>query len=36
MLAGEAFERFTLAVPSLGFLRVVPAVVATWDHRPRV
>jgi hypothetical protein len=34
MLAGEAFERFTIAVPTLGFLRVVPAVVAPWDHRP--
>jgi len=33
-LAGEGFERITQAVPVLGFLRVVPAVVATWDHRP--
>jgi hypothetical protein len=34
MLAGEAFERFAIAVPTLGFLRVVPAVVAPWGHRP--
>ena len=34
MLAGQGFERFAMAVPTLGFLRVVPAVVATWDHRP--
>jgi hypothetical protein len=34
MLAGEAFERFAIAVPTLGFLRVVPAVVAPWDNRP--
>jgi hypothetical protein len=34
MLAGEGFERLTIAVPVLGFLRVVPAVVAAWDHRP--
>lgn len=34
MLAGEGFERFTRAIPTLGFLRIVPAVVATWDHRP--
>ncbi len=33
MLAGEGFERFTRAIPTLGFLRIVPAVVATWDHR---
>jgi hypothetical protein len=32
-LAGEGFERFTQAIPTLGFLRVVPAVVATWNHR---
>ena len=35
LLAGEGFERFTIAVSTLGFLRIVPAVVATWDHRPR-
>jgi hypothetical protein len=32
MLAGDGFERFTEAVPSLGFLRVEPAAVRTWDH----
>jgi hypothetical protein len=35
LLAGDGFERLAIAVPTLGFLRVVPAVVATWDHRPR-
>jgi len=35
LLAGEGFERLAVAVPILGFLRVVPAVVATWDHRPQ-
>jgi hypothetical protein len=33
LLGGEGFERFTDAVPHLGFLRVVPATVDTWDHR---
>jgi nitroimidazol reductase NimA-like FMN-containing flavoprotein (pyridoxamine 5'-phosphate oxidase superfamily) len=32
MLAGDGFERFTEAVPQLGFLRVEPSAVRTWDH----
>jgi nitroimidazol reductase NimA-like FMN-containing flavoprotein (pyridoxamine 5'-phosphate oxidase superfamily) len=32
MLAGDGFERFTEAVPQLGFLRVEPLDVRTWDH----
>jgi len=28
----DGFERFTAAIPKLGFLRVVPAVVDAWDH----
>jgi len=32
MLAGDGFERFTDAVPTLGFLRVAPLRVRTWDH----
>jgi nitroimidazol reductase NimA-like FMN-containing flavoprotein (pyridoxamine 5'-phosphate oxidase superfamily) len=32
MLAGDGFERFTQAVPHLGFLRVEPLRVRTWDH----
>ena len=32
MLAGDGFERFTEAVPHLGFLRVEPLRVRTWDH----
>ncbi len=32
MLAGDGFERFTEAVPHLGFLRVEPGAVRTWDH----
>ena len=32
MLAGDGFERFTEAVPLLGFLRVEPSDVRTWDH----
>ena len=35
LLAGDGFERLAVAVPILGFLRVVTAVVATWDHRPQ-
>jgi hypothetical protein len=34
VLAGEGFERFSLAVPSLGFLRVAPSRVDSWDHHP--
>ena len=32
MLAGDGFERFTQAVPHLGFLRVEPVGLRTWDH----
>jgi hypothetical protein len=32
MFAGDAFERFTRAVPALGFLRVEPGVVHVWNH----
>ncbi len=32
MLAGDGFERFTETVPQLGFLRVEPLRVRTWDH----
>jgi nitroimidazol reductase NimA-like FMN-containing flavoprotein (pyridoxamine 5'-phosphate oxidase superfamily) len=32
MLAGEGFERFTEAVAQLGFLRVEPSALRTWDH----
>ena len=32
MLAGDGFERFTDAVPLLGFLRVEPSEVRSWDH----
>ena len=32
MLAGDGFERFTEAVPQLGFLGVEPLRVRTWDH----
>ena len=33
MFAGDGFERFTEAVPQLGFLRVEPLAVAeAWDH----
>ena len=33
MLAGDGFERFATYVPALGFLRVVPGRVDSWDHR---
>jgi hypothetical protein len=33
LLAGEGFERFAADVPSLGFLRVDPIAVRSWDHR---
>jgi pyridoxamine 5'-phosphate oxidase-like protein len=32
MLAGDGFERFAEAVPTLGFIRVEPVRVRTWDH----
>ena len=32
-LAGEGFERFAVAIPALGFLRVAPSRVDVWDHR---
>jgi len=33
MFARDGFEAFTRDVPALGFLRVVPARVDSWDHR---
>ncbi|MGZ8566413.1 MAG: pyridoxamine 5'-phosphate oxidase family protein [Actinomycetota bacterium] len=33
LLTGEGFERLTTSVRSLGFRRVAPARIATWDHR---
>lgn len=33
MFARDGFEGFTRDVPALGFLRVVPARVDSWDHR---
>jgi hypothetical protein len=33
MLSGDGFERLTRATPALGFLRVVPSRVESWDHR---
>jgi hypothetical protein len=35
MFSGEGFERFSTAVPALGFLRVVPSRIDGWDHKPR-
>lgn len=35
LVAGEGFERMTADIRSLGFLRVAPARIDTWDHRPR-
>lgn len=32
-MAGEAFERLSRDIPVLGFLRVAPARIETWDHR---
>jgi hypothetical protein len=32
-LAGDGFERFATDVPALGFLRVPPGRVDSWDHR---
>ncbi len=32
LLAGEGFARFAEQVRDLGFLRVPPAVLASWDH----
>jgi nitroimidazol reductase NimA-like FMN-containing flavoprotein (pyridoxamine 5'-phosphate oxidase superfamily) len=32
LLAGEGFTRFTEQVRQLGFLRVEPESVRTWDH----
>ncbi len=31
-LAGDGFRRFTGQVPDLGFIRVVPESIATWNH----
>jgi hypothetical protein len=33
MLSGDGFERLTGSIPALGFLRVVPSRVDSWDHR---
>ena len=33
LLAGEGFERMTSTIRSLGFLRVAPSRIDTWDHR---
>jgi hypothetical protein len=35
MFTGDGFERFARDVPSLGFVRVVPSRIASWDHRFR-
>ena len=32
LLVGEGFARFAEQVPALGFLRVVPTRLSTWDH----
>jgi nitroimidazol reductase NimA-like FMN-containing flavoprotein (pyridoxamine 5'-phosphate oxidase superfamily) len=32
LLSGDGFERFTRAIPELGFLRLVPERFDTWDH----
>jgi len=33
MLSGDGFESMTRSVTSLGFARVAPARVESWDHR---
>lgn len=33
LFGGPGFERFSEAIPQLGFLRVVPSRVEAWDHR---
>jgi hypothetical protein len=32
LLAGDGFARFTEEIHVMGFLRVVPEHVLTWDH----
>jgi len=32
LLAGQGFQRFAEAVPDLGFLRVEPERLLSWDH----
>jgi Pyridoxamine 5'-phosphate oxidase len=32
MLAGDGFERLAGAVPELGFMRIEPTHLRTWDH----
>lgn len=32
LLSGDGFERLTGRIEALGFLRVVPGEVRTWDH----
>ena len=33
MFTGDGFERFAAGIRALGFIRVVPARVGSWDHR---
>ena len=33
LLSGEGFEHLTASIPDLGFLRVEPTHVESWDHR---
>ena len=33
MLGGDSFERLARDVVTLGFLRIAPSRVDTWDHR---
>ncbi|MGZ5291607.1 MAG: pyridoxamine 5'-phosphate oxidase family protein [Actinomycetota bacterium] len=35
LLAGDGFPRFAEAVRGLGFLRVVPGTLVSWDHARR-
>lgn len=32
MLSGDGFERIAEDIPSLGFLRVAPVAIRSWDH----
>lgn len=33
LLTGDGFERLTRTIPDLGFLRLAPTHVRSWDHR---
>jgi hypothetical protein len=33
MFARDGFEAFSRDVPSLGFLRIAPSRIESWDHR---